>query len=375
MRIALFAHRLAETASTGIGRYVREFASALGSVAEPGDSVVLTSTPEGELPAWVPRAVEAQILPWPRRPAHAAWCLGTGPSIERSLGALEVAHLLYPFPPVRSVAPQLVTVHDLFPFDHPEWYSRSERWIYRRSIALTLRRARRVIVPSNYVARCLAADLAVDPARVAVVPHGVNGIYTDAGSQADMAATCAEFGVTPGRFALSVGAVNTRKNLVPLIRAMAALPNRDFPLLLVGPDGHGAEVADGEIARLAGRARVRRTGYLADEQAAALVRSAAALVHPSLAEGFGFVPLEAMAVGTPVIAARASSIPEVVGDAALLVDEAAEPTAWAAAMMEVIDDPGRRDSLSAAGKARAAEFNWDRSARIMLDVYRDVART
>ena len=374
MRIGLFAHRLAKPDATGIGRYVQELVSALAEAAGPDDQVAVASTPEPQRPTWIPQGVDAHVVRWPRRPVHAAWCLGTGPRLERGLGRLDVVHGLYPFPPIRTSAPQLVTVHDAMPLEHPHWYPPSERWIYRRSISLALRRASRIVVPSKFVARRLTALLGIDPARIAVVQLGVSGTYTRARSPGDGWAACARLGVEPGRFAICVGAVSTRKNLIPVIRAIADPSAAGLPLLIVGPDGYGVERTEAEIARLNHGARVKRTGYLPDEQTAALVRSAAVLIHPALEEGFGLVPLEAMAAGTPVIAARVSSIPEVVGDAAILVDEPTKPRAWADALMEVTGSVERRDALATAGTERAAAFSWQRTARTMLELYRDVAR-
>jgi glycosyltransferase involved in cell wall biosynthesis len=366
----LFAHRLAQADATGVGRYVRELTAALARAAGPGDAVVLASTPESKAPTWVAPGVETRIVGWPRRPVHAAWVAGAGPRVERSLGRVDVVHLLYPFPPIRSRAPQLVTVHDLMPLEQSSWYPRSERWIFRRTISLTLRRATRIVVPSAYVKDRVISLLAVDPARIDVVPHGIGAAYVS-GSAPD--GLCARFGVLPGRFAVCVGAVSTRKNLVPLIRALGRLGDFGLPLLLIGPDGHGSAAAEAEIARLRDAAWVRRTGYLPDHQVAALVKSAAVLVHPALEEGFGIVPLEAMAAGTPVIAARVSSIPEVVGDAADLVDEPTDPSAWAAALSHVLDNDERRAALAAAGRARAAMFSWQRAATTMLEIYRHAA--
>lgn len=372
MRIGLFAHRIAEADVTGVGRYVRELTWGLARVAAPEHAIVLGSTPEGEAPRWLPPEVEVRFAAWPRRPVHAAWIAGTGPRVERALGRLDVVHLPYPFPPIRSAAPQLVTVHDLMPLEHPDWYPPSERSIFARTIALVLRRARRIVVPSTDVKERVTSRLGVEPARVAVVPHGVSRTYARVAASDG---TCARFGVDPGRYAVCVGAVSARKNLVPLIRALGRLGDARLPLLLIGPDGHGAAAAEAEIARMGDAVDVRRTGYLPDEIAAALVKSAALLVHPALAEGFGLVPLEAMTVGTPVIAARVCSIPEVVGDAAVLVDEPDDPAAWAAALSHVISDPERRLALVHAGKQRAATFTWDRAARTMLALYRDVALT
>lgn len=373
MRTGLFAHRIADTDATGCGRYVRELVPALAEAAAGGETFVLASTPEPQEPGWAPPAIETRVVGWPRRGVQAAWCLGTGPRVERDLGHLDVVHLLHPFPPVRSAAPLVVTVQDVMPLDHPEWYSRSERWIYRRSLGLAARRARRVVVASAYVARRLSATLAIERDRIVVVPLGVSGSYRDAGSTDAACAACHRFDVEPGRFAVCVGAVSSRKNLVPVIRAMAELSGCAPPLLVVGPDGYGARETDAEIARLDGAVRVARTGYLPDDLVAALVRSAGVLVHPALEEGFGLVPLEAMAAGTPVIAARVGSIPEIVGDAAILVDDPRQPAAWASALTQIVERSERRAVLTAAGQRQAERFTWERTARMMLDIYRDVA--
>jgi glycosyltransferase involved in cell wall biosynthesis len=210
---------------------------------------------------------------------------------------------------------------------------------------------------------------------VEVVPHGVNGTFTVPVSDGEIEACCRRFGVDPGRFAVCVGAITTRKNLITLVRAVGQLDSTEVRLLLIGGDGHGAAAVDAEIARLNGRGGAVRTGYLPDRDVAALVRGAAALLHPALAEGFGMVPLEAMAVGTPVVAARVGSIPEVVGGAGILLEPPAEPSAWAAALTEVLGSEQRRQELSAAGTSRAAAFSWSRTANTMLELYHDAARS
>lgn len=372
LRIGLFAHRLAGRHPTGIGRYFQELVRALALAGEP-ERLTVTSTREPGDPTWIPQAVCRATLPWPRRPVQLAWSMGTGPHLERSLGELAVVHLLQPFPPVRTHAPQVVTVHDLFPLEHPEWYRWLDRWTYQRSIDLLVRRAVRVIVPSEYVAQRVHDFLGLEASRMAVVPLGVSGVFSEGEANASVSDVCRRFGVLPGGYAVCVGAVSTRKNVVTLVRAAAELPRAGFPLVMVGPDGHGAEQVDTEIARLDRRARVQRTGYIPDADAAGLVRGAAVLLHPALGEGFGFVPLEAMAAGTPVIAARTSSVPEVVGDAAVLVDEATDPAAWGQAMATIMEDKERRDELARAGAERVKQFSWDRTARRMIEIYRDAA--
>lgn len=371
MTVALHVHRLAETHATGIGRYARELVCALEQLGGDRHDLLLTSTPEARVARWIPGTVRTRVVPWPRRMTQAGWCLGLGPRLERAAGPLDVVHLIHPFPPVKTAAPQVVTVHDQFPLEHPGWYPRSERWTYARSVDLALRRAARIVVPSRHVADGLQAILDVDPGRVVVVPQGVSGAFADPRPEHELAARCERFGVQPGGFVVCLGAVSTRKNVSALVRGMAGM---SCPLVLVGPDGHGAESIDAEIACLHRGARVIRTGYVSDDDAAALVRSAAILAHPALGEGFGFVPLEAMAADTPVVAAGLSAIPEVVGDAAVLVDEPTQPEAWTDALSELLASPERRRALAQAGRRRAREFTWRGTALRMLEVYEDVAR-
>ena len=247
---------------------------------------MLASTPERGQADWLPGAIESRVLPWPRGAVQAAWCLGAGPPVERSLGHVDLVHLVQPFPPAPAHAVELVTVHDMFPFEHPEWYRRSERWTYRRSMALALRRASRLVVPSAYVAGSVQSMLGVDPERIEVVPEGVSGTFLGSLTDSETEATCARFGVTPGRFVICIGAISIRKNQLALVRAMAQLRDSDLALVMVGPQGYGAEAVSAELARGDGSNRVVRAGYLSEPDMAALVLAAAAVVHPALAEGF-----------------------------------------------------------------------------------------
>lgn len=374
MQVGLFAHRLSQRHPTGIARYTRELVCALGALEDGTTRFIVASTREPDAADWVPETIELRVVSWPRRPVQAAWTLGLGPRLERGMGRLDALHLIQPFPPAKSLAPQLVTVHDLFPLEYSDWYPRSQQWTYRRSMALMVRRAVRIVVPSEFVGRRLQELLDIAPERIAVVPLGVSGVFASAGGEQAIEASCARHGVSPGQYAVCVGQISTRKNLIPLVQALAQLPAAErVPLLLIGPEGHGSDRVDAEIAKLDGGAQVRRTGFLPDADAAALVAGAAVLVHPALGEGFGFVPLEAMAARTPVIAAAVSSIPEVTADAALLVDTPADPEAWAGALVELLRDRQQRAAMAVAGQQRAAGFSWKRSAERLLEIYADVA--
>lgn len=373
MRIALVAHRLAESAPTGTGRYVHSLGHALAVQDPREDELLLVSAPETTPTGGAVDGLELRQLPWPRRPLQLGWCLGAGPRLERALGQLDVVHLAEPFPPAPCAAPQVVTVHDLFPLDQPRWYPRSQRLIYRASLALARRRARKFVVPSRHVGERLRASLGIDSDHIEVVHHGISGAFLNRQPETELEALCKRVGVESGRFVVALGAVSSRKNLATLARAAAALADRRIALVLIGPDGIGADEVHAEATRLNGSVPLIRTGFLPDADVAGLIQAAAVVAHPSLNEGFGLVPLESMAAGTPVIASRAGAIPEVVGDAALLIDEPRDPRAWALALRSLIDDPRRREELAAAGQERSRRFRWDIAARRMKEIYSDAA--
>jgi glycosyltransferase involved in cell wall biosynthesis len=373
MRVALFAHRIAQDQPTGIGRYLRELTAALSQLTDEGMQLVLTSAREAGNPRWVKPPVQSRILSGPRDLLYAAWCLGRGPHLERTLGGVDVTHLIQPFPPVRTSSAIVLTVHDLFPLEFPHWYPPSERWTFRRSIHLAVRRKALFAVPSRYVADHLIRISGVRSDRIVVVPHGVSSTFSTPRTAEEIERICSKFGLEPGRFAVSLGALEARKNTVPLIRGLAELDGGNIPLLLVGPDGRGTAAVNSEIHRQDAKVKVIRAGYLGDEEVAGLVQGAAVLVHPAVAEGFGLVPLEAMAAGTPVIATRSSSIPEVVDEAGVLIEDPASTSAWADALRKVIGDADYRASLAVAGEQRAAQFSWQHAAKTMLEIYRDAA--
>lgn len=387
--VALFAHRFDETAATGIGQSARELRTALGvelGAARQADlRIISCSAPEHPRHVAPGDGPVAHVtLPGPRKLRYAAWTAARWPSLERTPGldGIDLLHVQHPAVMVPSRAPAVHTVHDILPVIESGWYRRSERWLHRRAYADLVEHSARVMCDSPYVADQVIDVLGVDPDRVTVVPIGVAGRFVPV-PVADGAAvpnsagggggTAARLGVEPGRYLLHVGTITRRKNLVPLVAAMAALPPAVVPtLVLAGPDGLGAAAVRAEVARLGLTERIRFAGYVADDALPALVAGAAALVHPSLGEGFGLTPLEAMAVGTPVIVSGAGSLPWVVGDAGMVVGEPTDGDAWAGAIAGLLADDDRGAAMVAAGRAQASRFTWAAAARATLDVYREV---
>jgi glycosyltransferase involved in cell wall biosynthesis len=243
----------------------------------------------------------------------------------------------------------VLVLHDAAALRHPGWYSGAYAAWQRRLLPVLAARARRIVTVSAFSRAELAELLGVDPARVSVVPGGVDERFSPA---ADAAAARGALGLERP-YALCVASHTARKNLgalVPAARALAA-------------DGVELVVAGGHRPQFAAEQRLdalRLLGHVDDALLAGLYAGAEAFALPSLYEGFGLPVLEAMASGTPVLTTTAGALPETCGGAAWLVDD---PTAFATELPALLADAAARERLRASGLARAAQFSWDRTAR------------
>jgi glycosyltransferase involved in cell wall biosynthesis len=242
----------------------------------------------------------------------------------------------------------VVVIHDVAALRHPDAYSKAYAAYQRVMLPAIARRARLVITVSEFSKRELIEVLGAPPDRVEVIPAGVAERF---GPTADPAPAIRRYGLE-APYALVVGTASARKNLTVLGSAWRALRDRGVELLLAGSDR--SYLRAGEIP-------VRRLGYVADELLPGLYAGARVFAMPSLYEGFGLPCLEAMACGTPVVAASAGALPETVGDAGLLVD-GSDPEAFATALVAAGCDERTHRGLVDAGLRRAARFTWARTA-------------
>jgi glycosyltransferase involved in cell wall biosynthesis len=267
-------------------------------------------------------------------------------------------------------------VHDLafqhFPESAPHI---DERW--RRRFAATLAEAPAIIVPSTSAGQDLRESFGVAGARVHVVHHGVDAEAFAPVSDAAVDAVRRRFGI-PGPYVLFVGGIEPRKNLEHLVRAFAMSDSGHLSLVLAGGPvrwyPEATERLDAVIQLLpeSVRARIVRTDYVSERDKLALLSGATLLAYPSIYEGFGFPVLEAFAAGVPVLTSNVSSLVEVAGESAVLVDPA-DVDAIAAALSELVADEDLRAVLSAAGVARASRFTWEATARATAAVLREAA--
>lgn len=263
-------------------------------------------------------------------------------------------------------AHQVVTIHDTAPLDHPEWFARDFARLYTWLVPRLARRARRVIAISEFTKERVIQWSGIDADRVVVALNGVNERFRP--QETDAVSAIKERLGLPERYVLTLGSVEPRKNLATLVQAWDAIPGRvkqGAQLVVAGARGSTRVFGD---AGLDLRARdVFFTGSVDDALLPSLYTGATFFVFPSLYEGFGLPPLEAMACGTPVITCDRTAVPEVVGDAGTMVDPE-DPEMLKEALESFLGDPLARETASARGLERAATFTWSRAGATVRTV-------
>ena len=336
----------------GIARSARRLA---GELAARDDVELVTFAQRGAVRGRVARGLARELgwlpLELPRRARRAR---------------LDVLHCPSPLVPARPVVmPLVVTVHDVLAWAHPEWMGRANVLQHRLVLQRVLARAAVVITSSHYTAGELRERFGLE--RVAVVPLGVDPAFSPDGPR----------GVdgVDGRYLLAVGTLQPRKDLETALAAFERCADAGAPHALVVAGARGWH-DDATVARLLASPhahRIHLLGHVSDDALVRALRGADALLFASRHEGFGLPPLEAMACGTPVVAARATAVPEVVGEAAVLA-EPGDPDAFAAAALALLGDPAQRAELRERGLRRAAQFTWARSAELTVAAYRRAVR-
>jgi glycosyltransferase involved in cell wall biosynthesis len=360
MRISVDA-RPFENSLTGAGR-VLEGLLAAWRRSFPGDSFVLLSPRPVVLPPALggDAAIEVQrSVPLP----GTLWLQTLAPGAARRAGAdLFLGSLA--IVPALSTLPSVALVHDLTPLLFPEWHSRKNRLGFTPFIGATVRRARRIAAVSEATRQDLVAAFPDAAGKTRVVHNGI-----------EPEAPGAE-GEPPheGRpYVLYVGTLEPRKNVVRLVAAMETIWDRraGFPdLVLAGGYGWGMGGFEEDVARSRHSNRIALAGYLGAGERARWLRDARVFAYPSLYEGFGLPPLEAMAQGTPVVGSAASSLPEVMGSAGLLPDPTSVPDI-AQALERAHDDGAFRRRAAVEGPRRAAIFTWAAAAAKMRALFEE----
>jgi glycosyltransferase involved in cell wall biosynthesis len=360
--IAFDGHMIG-TQETGNETYAVQLAAALGRLG--GYDLRLYTPAPDKVPAGLRDLPGLRVRPFAAVPSavRIPWLY---PRLLRADRA-RLLHVQYVAPP-RLPCASVVTVHDVSYKLYPEFFSPRVRLITGLLIGPSIRRAARVLTLSESSRQDILRLYRLPPGRVLVSPAAEGPQYRPQPPEA-IARVRAAYDL-PERYVLAVGNVQPRKNLPRLIAAFAASAPEvpDTHLVLVGRSAWRGSEVEATVARLGLGERVRFTGYVPDADLPALYSGAACFCYPSLYEGFGLPPLEAMACGTPTITSNVSSLPEVVGDAAITVDPTSVPD-LTAALRRLLPDPAARQQYRACGLQQAARFSWDRTARDTRAVY------
>ena len=374
MLIGLDAIPLTEPRA-GVGHYTFELARAL-ALAAPSDEFELS------YPSSFPSInFDEESLPSNLKAARVRvgmigrhwWSLGLPRYVKRR--GIRLFHGTNYDVPLWGGAARVLTIHDLSLLLHPETHERRRVARARRRLPLMARAAEAIVTPTESVRREVCERLRVAPARVFAVPEAARACFTPM-----------EFEETEGvrlrvgagrEFLLAVGTIEPRKNLSALVAAfeevLRARPSSPLRLVVAGGRGWMSESLFETFEKSEARGRIVLAGYLGDSDLRALYSSCRAFVYPSVYEGFGLPPLEAMSCGAPVVAGRTPAVAEVTNGAARLVNPR-DPSEMARALVELLDDEGARRELADAGRRRAAEFSWERTARLTLDVYAEALK-
>jgi glycosyltransferase involved in cell wall biosynthesis len=344
----------------GVGTYARELRKGLS--AHP-DITLLDAAHQSTGHGGTPRRIAAGL-------AREGWFYPRG--LEHAAAALhaDLIHTPASVPAVSRRIPLIVTIHDAIPWRNPEWFTRANSTQQRLLVTHTAKRATRVITDSHASKADLIEFVGVDPDRIDVIHLGVAPEFRPALRDTDWLRT--KYDVT-GPIVLSVGTPEPRKNIIGSLEAFERV-RREIPeatLLLVGDAGWRSEEIDARLAHAG--SSVIRAGRLSFEDLTRTYASADCFLFPSLREGFGFPPLEAMASGLPVVCSNRPSLPEVVGAAALTADPE-DVDGLAAAVISVLRQESQVADLPSQGLAQSANFTWAKTVEQTIESYRRALR-
>ncbi len=365
IRVALDVTPLAGR-RTGIGGFVSALASGLAAHPDVDlQGMALTARGRDEISAALPEGVQLG-KPVPAALVRRLWRHVPLPPVSWLAGSVDIVHGTNYVVPPGGAAAALVSVHDLSAWRKPDQVHETSR-VYPRLVDRALGRGAHVHADSHFVAGEIEAQLRVPKERLHVVHLAASPLPpANPAGWRDVAGDGAPY-------LLAVGTIEPRKDYPGLVTAFAEVKAElpELRLVIAGGSDRGTEALVRTIEGLGLSDSVIRPGYVTNQQKADLFAGARALVYPSTYEGFGIVPLEAMMAGVPVVATAAGSVPEICGEAAMLVP-VRDPSALAKAIQAVTTDEARREALILAGKAQAARFSWDRTVEQMVGVYHQV---
>lgn len=364
----------------GIGRYTRELIRALAKQDGRTQYHLFSAKPPAKLPVSdpLPNAKNFRHMPasLDERWLYRIWYRARLPlNIQRFTGKIDLFHSPdFVLPPVGNNIPTLLTVHDMSFHHFPEHYEPSLVKYLNQVVPWSVNRATHILADSEATRYDLIGLTGVSPAKVTVLYSGVGNNFRPITDNKTIRTMREKYKLGTKPYLLSVGTVQPRKNYVTLIRAFAQIAN-DWPhnLAIAGGKGWRSDAFYEEIRRLNMSERIRMLGFVDDDDLPALYSDAALFLFPSLYEGFGLPILEAMACGVPVIASDNSSLPEVVGEAGMLLD-AFDVDRWSGGIHRLLLDMDERMMMVGQGARQVYDFTWDAAAKQLRTIYKQLLR-
>lgn len=371
MRICIDISAAMTPHPSGIGRYAHQLVCALGTLSNGPELSLFYNRRQQNQP---PVGLEFQprsIAPVSDKPWRAFLLTGLMP--PRSWG--QTIHDCDLFHGTDSITPRLsqpavITIHDLTTLLFPQHHSPLNRWYQRIALPVMIKRASTIITDSEATRGDCISRYQIASDKIHTVPIGVDHQrFFPRDRLLAQSKVRQHLGIS-APYLLSVGTLEPRKNLLRLVEAYSQLDSQAPPLVIAGAKGWGDHPIAALIEQRNLQNRIHIPGFVPDELLPDLYAGAEMFIYPSIYEGFGLPPLEAMACGAPVITSNCSSLPEVTGDAALLIDPQ-DVNAITAAMDRLLKDTTLAASLSDQGIKRAALFTWERTAKATLELYKE----
>jgi glycosyltransferase involved in cell wall biosynthesis len=371
MRIGIDATAL-PLQPVGAGQYMINLIRALSGVIDR-DELVVFAHPSGREAIGVPESpcFRWEVVPPASIPRRLLWEQVSLPRLARQ-ASLDLLHSLHYTRPRRLPCLSVVTFHDMTFFLYPGLHTRSKQLFFPGAIRASARDADAILAVSESTRRDAMRLLGIPPERIYTTPLGVDPAFRPTGDPELLEAVRRKYNL-PDRFVLYVGLVEPRKNLPGLFQAYNSALEGGVTerLVVVGRFGWRYRQVFEEIEALGLQGQVQFTGYVPQVDLPIVYNLASLFVYPTYYEGFGLPALEAMACGIPVITSNVASLPEIVGEAGILVPPG-DRQALAQAIREVLSDPDRQRRLGTLGRQQASHFTWERTARQTLQVYRQV---
>jgi glycosyltransferase involved in cell wall biosynthesis len=359
----------------GAGTYIIQLVRALTSLDCDHDFVIFANQDKHKIFVLEEKGNVQWVLGSNKKPARRLiWEQTTLPRLARET-RIDILHSPHYTRPLQLGCRSVVTFHDMTFFLTPHLHGLAKRIFFPIAIRYSARQADALIAVSDNTRRDSIRILGISPDKIATTPLGVDPRFRPILKQDVLLRLRKKYNL-PEKFLLFLGTIEPRKNLPTLLGAFSHLVNNGFSydLAVVGQVGWMHEEVDNLVEKLDLNQRIHFTGYLPTEDLPAIYNLADAFIYPSVYEGFGIPPLEAMACGTPVITTKSSSMMEIVGDAGILVDPINEET-LADAILTLSEDKELQGKFSKRGLQRAATFTWERTAHETLKIYERVVKS